>query len=160
MLELLRSGAWGLSARAIARPRVQKHLRCHQLRRTSPILGLGYGARERRHNPLACNTIPQKRELPSHLFTNLAVESWEHIYKKPDFSRTASMRTNRLIVLCKRLYIATGWRFGCLSAGSPKDSGPQTQLVLIRKQLYNRWCKDHPAAVEAACAKITGQNAL
>jgi len=44
---------------------------CHQLRRTSPILGLGYGARGRRDNTLACNAIPQKRDLQSHWFTKL-----------------------------------------------------------------------------------------
>jgi hypothetical protein len=153
-------------------PRVQEHLRCHQLRRTSPILGLGYGARERRDNPLACNAIPQKRDLQSHSFTNLTAESRRHIYKKPDFSRTDSMRNNRLVALCNRLYITTGWIVldvcrledcqperrlptrrpmpsgPCLRrplkkeevGGSPDDFRPQTQLVLTRKQLYNR-CK-------------------
>ena len=98
-------------------PRVQKHLRCHQLRRTSPILGLGYGARERRDNPLARNAILQKRDLQSHSFTNLTAESRRRIYKKPDFSRANSMINNRLIVLYNRLlyatslYITTGWIF-------------------------------------------------
>jgi DNA-binding HxlR family transcriptional regulator len=90
-------------------PRVQEHLRCHQLRRTSPILGLGYGARERRDNTLACNAIPQKRDLQSHSFTNLTAESRRHIYKNPDFSGPDSMRNNRLIAFCNPLYITTGW---------------------------------------------------
>ena len=153
-------------------PRVQEHLRCHQLCRTSPILGLGYGARERRDNTLACNAIPQKRDLQSHSFTNLTAESRRHIYKKPDLSRPDSMRNNRLIALCNRLYITTGWIFldvcrledcqpedcrregrcpsgPCLRrplkkeevGGRPYDFRPQTQLVLTRKQLYNRRCK-------------------
>ena len=59
----------------------------------------------------------------------------------------AVVYSNRVAVFL----LSVGWK--------PYDSRPQTQLVLIRKQLYNRWCKDHPAAVEAACAKITGQSA-
>jgi hypothetical protein len=76
---------------------------CHPLRRASPILGLGYGASERRDNTLACNAIPQKRDPQSHSFTNLTAESRGRIYEKPDFSRPDSMRNNIPVVLCNRL---------------------------------------------------------
>ena len=149
-------------------PRVQKHLRCHQLRRTSPILGLGYGARERRDNPLACNSIPQKCDPQPHSFRNLTAESRRHIYKKPDFSRTDAMGKNIMVALYNWLHITTSCIFldirrpeDCQperrlptrrpmplwtrpaqplkkEEGDPDDFKPQTQLVLIRKQLYNR----------------------
>ncbi len=111
-------------------PRVQEHLRCHQLRRTSPILGLGYGARERRDNTLACNAIPRKRDLQSHSFTNLTAESRRHVYKKPDFSRTDSMRNNILVALCNRLYITTGWLF--LDLCRLEDCQPERRLPTRR----------------------------
>jgi len=131
-------------------PRVQEHLRCHRLRRTSPILGLGYGARERRDNTLACNAIPQKRDLQSHSFTNLTSESRRHIYKKPDFSRTDSMENYRLIALCNRLYITTGWIF--LDVCRLEDRPPDRRLPARRPMPL--WTL--PAAASEKGKKLAG----
>src|ERR1700684_4604457 len=111
MLELVGSGAWCLSARAIARTTCST---AFEVPSTASYVAHPRPRLRRqgtRDNTLACNAIPQKRGLQSHSVTNLTAEGRRHIYKKPDFSRTDSTRNNRLIALCNRLYITTIWIF-------------------------------------------------